>query len=1562
IIKTITGQEQPSLALVSALHKVILARLAAAKEGEIEERREKAIEYLCKFECGYSLDNQGRLYKLYKNRGEDKRMSEGPFGEAELIRICDREEEAYIRVAKQSGISSSAVKADSKPDKAGLEEDLYYSLTRILPEQSQYYPLSERRLVHSDGTEEPVERQRQTELSALGKRQTNRYSRFFEWDTAPREWPESNLKKDRIIAEWLDKLVSLEGKTIIHYRSEYYPFFGLEVVKYGATSYLVDSRRIPYAEDFILGRKRFSRQDYLKAQEAMRQVSPLSESVSKYAEELSKLPSVQLLELIVRVELRIPEYIWNSLEILEKNYYILKWIINNPAFNLAAAKYFGESWWSLSEEDRIPFLLKFLGENFSQVIRNDVHSTALSILRERSIGSLADGQKFAYYVGKIYGDIITEDKLFSSNEEVKKKIRENITFKHGKELANIELLPNSVDVIFSGYALNFIENTVDFSNGVQKLLKPGGLFVGYIKSGGDGTRKFCSEEELKTVLERMGFEKEDMVIAEGDWHGRDTEYLFFARKSLKAPLEFRPVKDRELPFIPDEKKLFLAFNGRHILEETQQIESVTQEDVVRDWQKDVTLFSLSEKFVALCRQDPQKVKNAVKCLYSLVFGKKKTVDENLVNCLLSNQVNIENLFRYAIIKYKDFAELKRAINVLSNQDLQFMLVDLEQFYLIRKQIKYLLTDLKGMFNNINLFLPVDILEQRILERAELIGGNQLLQAVQDILNVVIGSNIPWRDRNEALIDAQGAFINYLADYNYSFLAEYVIDAIFYSKYEYPFGPPENKAYDLKASIGELAQVSLINLNGVDYPVDKIYRSISKNKGIAGQFIDLGNGKKRYAVYIDTFEEALETIRREYSRHSIWGALVKKQWGNTEPARSKVMESRAKSTAFHEILHDLFPQLGEIPSYLMEIAYGPEPFVELFNRVAVLSEISKDGNFHYLINLLNPEARSSHYQASRLILTRYLKYAFKNNKIEIPGLRKRIKSVMVSNNDKYELSEIEVQDNRGAIIAALSLLSEEEVRGVAKDWLRNEYGFVVGSVPQELTVALPIPEEVFNKEGKDAFLLIDEKEKILRATVTPLEKDSSLPVLADNSTLPRIISNALDKLLPIQDSVEQTDLIIELAKSVASWNVDSAVNLINSSIRQDFLKAKALIELAISLKNMGNKVRSIRLLREAERILQPDTITTEDKTGLCSRMGAVYFFGNGILSLKQNLGLGKEIARTKEDLRNSLLPEGREIKNLNEKRVSLLVEFAVKSEDIILLNRIEKAIFEQNIFSQHLESNLRLRIQIGSAYAQISDIETAHKLLSLIMQEKIGWVNSEGILKAALALADIGFGQEALEKIEEMQRLKNIPNKVGVAEDYLYTASGKIKAKLGLINEARDDLSYALKVSKENRFEGDDWGILKVIDAQLETKDFLDDTLEAARTLHGYKNRVDVLIKIALANKKTGKLEAAESIFNQALRIAESIEEDSAREIIKFKIFTLKQDLPNQVIAASPIKNQDAGRVSETSYTAANQRHNGVRSQHLTEGRENSSSSMIRKSSVTESHATRPQVIEAACLE
>jgi len=1475
-----------------------------------------------------SFSLQG-LYRLVNVSNDEKFFQHIDYDYIKELydRYCDEEGKDINIAAKKKPKKVTGDGALAVPTKKGLsraeqdEAPLYQAIREILPELPEYYPLDQRYSTGSDSRiRNPVKRDTQVEYTAEGETRTNRYADFFDIMNSPNHWPESNLIKDRIMADWLNRLVSLSGKTVVHYRSEYYPFFGLKATEYGATSYLVDPRRIPYVEDLLLGRKKFSRKAYLQAEEAARQISPLSEVVSKYTEELLRLPPRQLIELVVKTKFNIPDYIWDTLTKIERNYYILKWIKDNPGFSLGAARYFsnkvfqkeghGEknSWWSLSKEEQLPYVLEYIGENFLWAIKQDVHYAALSILRNKSLDSLPEELRFAYAAGDIYGRIVSNrmnwsirqddefdkrwhevlnEEMFSPDPATQTRMQKNVTFMHGNELVDLKMPDSSVDVIFSEYALNFIEDTVKFVAGVQRLLKPGGLVTGYIKARNDGIREF-SVEELRAALMTMGFTEKNIVIVEYDWRtGDPAEYIFFARKSMTdSPLP-KEASENLLPFpAKGEEKLLIPATDIPISGGLES-RAVVRKDIVKNWQRDITLTSLSQKLIDLHSTQPQKFILAVKALYLLILGKEKDLTEEEVSKLVNYKVNIDNLVRYIVIKYPKFQDLKDAINNSGKQDLTFLLDDMEQFYLIREQIKDLLKDLAEMLDAANLFSSTDNIRQRLLQRAEIIGGEGLLHTVEGILNVINRTDLPWDEKERKLSESQRVLAKYIADYNCFLHIYYDVEPIFYSKHEHPSQPPPNRAYILKGSVGDVIHVSLADVNGKQYYVDNVYRNIYRDNKLSAEFISTGKGDKRYVVYMDTFEDSFAIIQREYRRHAVWGALVKRQWGGVSPSRSQFVAAKTRSLSLHEILHDVCPQMGEIPSYLAQIAYAPQPFEELFNKVLVLSELEEGGDIFYIINLINPEARSPHYQGSRIILAHYLKYALDNDRIQVAGLKERIESVIVFSEGRYELSETGARDNRDAIIATLSLLSEDEVRGIAKQWLRDEYNFVADSIPSEVSLSLPMPEEIFEQKDETALAPVSGKAKILHAMFGTSSNKSNLPVLANNRTLPQVVSDTLDNALPLQDNAERADRIIEVARSLIPFNADSAVTLIHYSIGQGFLRAKALVHLAISLENMGNKAKAAELLREAESILSAREIGALGDMGPYSTMGSAYFLREEIGFLKQKLGLRDEAQQDLDVLEEGLLPEGVDIKDMEAAKIPSLIECAVAKKDVLLLARIEEVVLSED----DSESNIGLKVQVGSAEAKIGNVERAHRLLKAVSETEPRWANATGIVEATLALANIGFAQEALIRVKEIQRIKDEPNRVGVAEDYLFTVSGRIKAKLGLIEEARKDFAHALEYGKKHRHQSDDWGFLHIIEAQLEYREyFLEDALGIANLMRDYKNRTETLIRIALTYNELRNKQRSDEILGHALKMAENIEDESMREIIKLRIIALQRTI------------------------------------------------------------------------
>lgn len=344
--------------------------------------------------------------------------------------------------------------------------------------------------------------------------------------------------------------------------------------------------------------------------------------------------------------------------------------------------------------------------------------------------------------------------------------------------------------------------------------------------------------------------------------------------------------------------------------------------------------------------------------------------------------------------------------------------------------------------------------------------------------------------------------------------------------------------------------------------------------------------------------------------------------------------------------------------------------------------------------------------------------------------------------------------------------------------------------------------------------------------------------------------------------------------------------------------------------MGNKAKATELLREAELILASHRIENIGDMGPYSTMGAAYFLRDEIASLKQKLGLGDEVKQDVNALEKSLLPEGSGVEALEAIGIPPLIECAIANKDASLLARIEEVVLKED----DGESSLGLKIQVGLAEAKIGNVEKGHRILKSVAETEPRWANAKGIVEATLALADIGFAQEALTRMEEIQRIKDEPNRVGVAEDYLYIVSGRVRAKLGLVEEARQDFQYALESCNKHRYKGDDWAFLHIIEAQLEYKEyFLDDALQTASLLRDYRNRTEALIKIALAYHETGNKQKSEGVLSQALKMVENIEEDSMREIVKFRILVLQQENMRKLLQADEDSNRftfpDFGRPS-----------------------------------------------------
>ncbi|MDD5669634.1 MAG: hypothetical protein PHE58_06370, partial [Candidatus Omnitrophica bacterium] len=429
--------------------------------------------------------------------------------------------------------------------------------------------LKERRLTPEQKQAKYLRSGKAIEYASGRKYSTRRYADFFSEKTNMRYWPESSMEKEQILADWLDAMVSLSGKKVVQYRAGPYPFFGIQAAKKGATVILSDPRPGTYVRDFIQG-KPFVLADFRSAEAKMRQVSPCSDLSREYSKELLKVSPLELIQTLVRVSLNIQEDIWVKLSAKEKIHYILSWAGNNPKFNLDAAEYFGDKshdFWALTDEERLPYILEYISDNYRDSLSYAAEMTGLQILREHAWDEATYNEIYAQYVYGAYHSFIYgyspyslreaqglyfEDGfnreirkfLFGDDQQEREFISSRIECACGKELSDAGIEPSTADVVFAGYDLSYAESPLETSRGIWEVLKTGGYFVAYVKpEGGEDNKKmpFTSAEVIIKYLTSIGFREQDVVVIEyrdeipNSIPGYQHEFLFFARKADNVP-------------------------------------------------------------------------------------------------------------------------------------------------------------------------------------------------------------------------------------------------------------------------------------------------------------------------------------------------------------------------------------------------------------------------------------------------------------------------------------------------------------------------------------------------------------------------------------------------------------------------------------------------------------------------------------------------------------------------------------------------------------------------------------------------------------------------------------------------------------------------------------------------------------------------------------------------------------------------------------------------------------------------------------------------------------------
>jgi len=498
----------------------------------------------------------------------------------------------------------------------------------------------------------------------------------------------------------------------------------------------------------------------------------------------------------------------------------------------------------------------------------------------------------------------------------------------------------------------------------------------------------------------------------------------------------------------------------------------------------------------------------------------------------------------------------------------------------------------------------------------------------------------------------------------------------------------------------------------------------------------------------------------------------------------------------------------------------------------------------------------------------------------------VESVLVSKPEGLALNEAKLPGNRDAIIAALSHLSEDEIRSIAKDWLKNKFDFEMTARPAEVTLSLPIPRDLLEEPSDERTSLpAVENQRVLQSTLESLGKETSLTVTTTGESLPQVLTPVLESSLAVSDPVKRSGAISQLAILTALWNVDSAVDLIRDGIDQNFPKAKALVHLAASLEAVGNKEKALELLEEAEAVLGESDRRIQAYLPDGSTGNFAQFLDKEISTLKRRLGL--PVQGPSEDSLNEQL-EGIGVDELPMDIYKSLIEHAVLRGDQRLLARIEKTISMKTDWKGWRASNVfELRTLIGLAEYKFGNADRAREMIEKVVNEEFVTPTPNTHLRAAVALAHVGFPDEALKKIEELQERYPYPEDF-TAGGEVYIATGKIKAMSGDMEGARSDFQQALESIAEKRYADEEWRAMNLFEALVDYPDLSDITLQLMPMIRDYEKRADALSKLVVKSYEAGRTEQANEILAAGLRIAENIEDEPKSELMRFRLITLGQ--------------------------------------------------------------------------
>ncbi len=1316
--------------------------------------------------------------------------------------------------------------------------------------------------------------------------ETYRYNPIFENDKfdmdmeikAPDtwQWPGLNLYVEKGLVKIIDEMIGLEGKQVVSFRPEYYPFFGVLAAKAGAQSVLVDGRPITAVEELISGTGQYSHDLAKNAEQKWREGANRDSVIDAQNEALLSLPRIQIISELVKKNEKIDSQVWDNLSAPERSHYIFTWIDNNPHFSLEANRYFGGKgpssvddkgnglFYHIPESQRFPYVLKFLEENFEPLVERDSRYTARNMVSNKIRDSLSSNENFSMAIEGIYLQLLN-DRFFNevqagkipSGERVQKailevlfqstdpsdheKIKKNLEYKFGKELSQAEIPDQSADVLFSGWGLDFLENSVDFAANASRILKNNGLFVGYVKKEGFGDgpkRDLRDPKKIKEVLEKCGFGEIIIIHKKGIESGitnvHDVGYVFFARKGKdQISTETGLIPAIEVP----NSNLFPDFEST----ETTLSSTLEYKPIEKTWNQDVTLNDLVEKL----KMTPEDISLITTSLYGPEVSAISDLD-------------LENILRGLYCKYGNIN------GVLANiPDLNEEFSDsLTQFYLKQEQAEFLLEDIQSAFKKINSFESITEIEEIIRLRSEILGEDSIFDYFQRIREILSSTTLS-PDVQEQLNNAQTRVGEaYSQDPGHSHVYEkgFKDNEIYFTalererqlkevtkrlndlflNYNFSFHMNLDNNSEIQSSIGRIHKVASYDYFGDQHQVYFVDQSISSvDENIQAMYSEvLGeNGGKKF-VFIDRVQSQTESFLSSL----VWFGdelppLITKEWEElgTETYKkrdpSQIINDIIHHASIHEIQHAY--GTGELGSYLAELAFGKTPYYDLYTKVTMLYELNdnKDG-LSSLLRMLGRMHDSPHLEAAAEILPVYLDAAVESGRLS-KTMEEKISMVYSKNEAGHlTLNKEKALKQHEAIMKALALLERDEIHQIAANQIKNRLGLSSESEPVELSSHIPlIITDKFNGQVKPSGIMLSEN---LSGFSKPVE-------------------TAIRQAATIPGNLEQSNRIFDLAEIISSTDIDQALEIARA-IKQRYPREQALIKIASQAADKGDISKAYQILREAESLIDLEKGSVGDNFSFYQSLGDSFLMYPELIDLKNKIGLSNESYELLTAIQNQLLSLS--INEIKMSEYEILIDIAIrkaeigfKVEALELLSEIRESI-DLNSSEYFNEESARHEVLLAKATIDPRK-EYGVKIAKNITKGRGSEGNS--YLRSLQALAMLGCIEEIQNEADRIEKIANSGNHM--SEYFRYTCLADAFYRIGDKQKARE---YRLKAHNETvkiaeRQDGYDWGFEYQVVVYSNHPELLDDAVNSAMNISDFNKRGEALVKIGKKYLNSGEI-------------------------------------------------------------------------------------------------------------